>query len=96
MHFALIEAVHTTYQSKKLIRIIYHLGLCTRYDEVGRIDTGLVQHTMDMTGSQRVPVLLSIVLLELVHTSMVNFDFKENAVFGIAGSHDTTLVISKH
>ena len=51
-----------------------HLDLSTSYEEVERIDIALVQHTIDMTGSYRVPVPSSIVLHELVHRAVDNFD----------------------
>ena len=74
-------------------RMNNHLGLCTSYDEVERIDNSLVQHTIDMTGSHRVPVPSSIVPHELVHGVMDNFDHKENTVSGTGGSHDTILML---
>ena len=61
MQVALSEAIRNTCRSKKLIRIMHHLGLCTSYDEVKRIDTALVQHKIDMTGSHRILVPSSIV-----------------------------------
>ena len=70
-----------------------HLGLCRSYEEVERIDIALVQHTIDMTGSYRVPVPSSIDLHELVHGAVDNFDHKENADSGIGGSHGTILML---
>ena len=89
MHVALSEAIHDTSRSKKLIRIMNHLGLCTSYEEVERIDTALVQHTMNMTGSHRVPIPSSIVPHELVHEAMDNFDHKETQF--LASEEVTTL-----
>ena len=57
------------------------------------IDTALVQHTIDMTCSHRVPVPSSIVCHELLHGAMDNFDHKENIVSGIGGSHATILML---
>ena len=70
-----------------------HLGLGTSYEEVERIDTALMQHTINMTGSHRVPIPSSIVPHELVHGAMGNFDHKENTVSGIGGSHDTIIML---
>ena len=56
MHVTFIEATHSTCRSKKLTRITNPLGLWTSYDEVERIDTALAEHTIDMSGSHRVPV----------------------------------------
>ena len=93
MHVALSEAIHDTCRSKKLIRIMNHLGLCISYEEVERIDTALAQHTIDMTGSHRVPIPSSIVPHELVHGAMDNFDYKENTVSGIGRSHNTIIML---
>ena len=70
-----------------------HLGLCTSYDEDERIDTALMQHTIDMAGSHRVPLPSSIAPHELVHGAMNNFDHKENTVSGVGGSHDTIIML---
>ena len=42
-----------------------HLVLWTSYEEVERIDTVLVQHTIEMASSHHVPVPSSIVPQEL-------------------------------
>ena len=67
MQVAMSEAIRDTRRSKKLIQIMHHLGLCTSHDEVERIDTALVQHKIDMTGSHRIPVQPSIVPHEFVY-----------------------------
>ena len=64
-----------------------HLGLGTSYDEIERIDTALVQRTVDMAGFHRVPVPPSIVSDNIVHGAMDNFDLNENTDPGIGGSH---------
>ena len=51
MHVTLSEAIYDTCLSKKLIRIMNHLGLCTSDNTVERIDTALVQRTIDMARS---------------------------------------------
>ena len=70
-----------------------HLGLCTSYEEVERIDTALVQHTLDMAGSHRVLVSSSFVPHELVRRIMDSFDHKENTVSSIRRSHNTMLML---
>ena len=70
-----------------------HLVLWTSYEEVERIDTVLVQHTIEMASSHHVPVPSSIVPQELVHGAIDNFDHKENASSGMGGSHDTILML---
>ena len=64
-----------------------HLGLGTSYDEIERIDTALVQRTVDMAGFHRVPVPPSIVSDNIVHGAMDNFNHNENIDPGIGGSH---------
>ena len=93
MHVALAEAIHETCKSKKLIRIMNHLGLCTSYDEVERIDTTLVQRTADMAGFHRVPVPPSIVSDNIVQGAMDSFDHNEKTDSGIGGSHYTILML---
>ena len=96
MYVALSEAIHDTCRSKKLIGIMNHLGLCTSYKEVERTDTALVQHTIDMAGSHRVPVPSSIVPYELVHGVMDNFDHKKNSFWHRRKPRHYPHVISKH
>ena len=42
MHVGLSETVHDICRSKELIRIMNRMGLCWSYDEVERLDSGLI------------------------------------------------------
>ena len=80
MEAALSEAIHDKFRSKKFIKIMNHLHLCTSYDEVERINTVLVQHTIYMAGFYFVQGLPSIVPHDLVHGAMDNL-ITENTQF---------------
>ena len=90
---ALSVAIYNVCQSKMFIWIMKHLSLCTSYEEVERIYTALVQHTLDMAGSHRVLVSSSFVPHELVRRVMDSFDHKENTVSSIRRSHNTMLML---
>ena len=52
-----------------------HLGPCSSYEEDERIDTVVVQHTIDMAGSHHVPVpstLYSQIFFHTLHCVIFN------------------------
>ena len=57
-----------------------HLELSTSYDVVERIDTALLQYTIEMAGFHRTPVSPSTVRHELVHGATENFNYEQNTV----------------
>ena len=72
LHTALAECIHNTCKSKLLIQIFNRLGLCTSYNDVERIDMAHTKQLIDLTGSNRVPVLETIDSESPVHGTMDN------------------------
>ena len=60
LHVAIVETIHDTCRSKKLIIIMNHLGIFISYDDMERIDTALANRIITETGEHRVPVAESI------------------------------------
>ena len=100
LHVSLAEVLHNDLRSKLLIGILNKLGLCISYDEVQRIDFGLMDKIIDAAGPNRVPVSLPIddddVDDVVIHGAMDNFDHDEATLSGIGGSHDTILMLFRN
>ena len=69
------------------------MGLGISYDEVERIDIGITQEIINLTGPNRVPVPKNINSSSIIHGAMDNFDHGENTLSVIGGSHNTILVL---
>ena len=69
------------------------MGYAISYSELEQIDNALTQRTIHRAESYRVPVPPSIKPSVLIQGAMDNFDHEENTSSGIAGSHDTILVL---
>ena len=82
------QSVNDLSRSKHLIELLNRLGVSVSYDEVQREDMGLVQRTLDRTGSHRVPIPPSIKCGVTLHGATDNFDKNDNK----GGSHDTILM----
>ena len=76
-----------------MIEILNKIGLCISYDELERIDFGVMKRVINAAGSNRVPVSLSIDKKTLIHGGMDNFDHTEVISSGIGGSHDAILML---
>ncbi|XP_057301781.1 uncharacterized protein LOC130636171 isoform X1 [Hydractinia symbiolongicarpus] len=92
LHTAIAQCIHDTCKSKNLIQILNRLGLCISYDDLERIDIGITQHTIDIAGTNRVPISKSVTSTSIIHGATDNFDHDENTPSGIGGSHDTILM----
>ena len=56
----LAEFFHGDSKAKLVLEILNKIGLCTSYDELQRIDFGLMKLVNKTTGTNRVPVFLTI------------------------------------
>ena len=92
-HVGLAELFHDDSRAKLLIEILNKIGLCISYDELQRINFGLMKRVINITGANRVLVSLSIDNKTLIHEAMDNFDYTEVTSPGIGGSHDTILML---
>ena len=92
-HVGLAELFHDDSRLKLVIEILNKIGLCISYDELQRIDFGLMKRVIHETGANRVPVSMSIDKKTLIHGAMDNFDHTEVTSSGIGGSHDTILML---
>ena len=93
MYTAIAQSIHDTCKSKKLIQIMNRLGVCISYDDLERIDIDIAKRTIDLAGSNRVPVPLNVTPSSIIHGATDNFDHEENTSSGIGGSHDTILML---
>ena len=59
-HAGLTELFHDDSRAKLVIEILNKIGLCISYDELQRIDFGLMKRVINVTGANRVPVSLPI------------------------------------
>ena len=84
---------HDDSKAKLVIEILNKIGLCISYDELERIDFGVMKRVINAAGSNRVPVSLSIDKKTLIHGGMDNFDHTEVISSGIGGSHDAILML---
>ena len=87
LHVSLAEFFHDDFRVKLVIEILKKIGLCISYDELQRIDFGLMKRIINAAGSNRVPVSL------FIHGAMDNFEHTEVTSSGIGGSHDTILML---
>ena len=83
------QVVHNLSRSKHLIHLACRLGIGVSYDEILRIDTGIVQRTIDLCGENRVPIPPSIKPSIVLHAATDNFDRNDKK----GGSHDTILML---
>ena len=81
-HTAISQSIHDTCKSKYLIQIFNRLGLGISYDEVERIDIGITQEIIHLTGPNRVPVPKNINSSSIICGAMDNFDHEENTLSG--------------
>ena len=63
------------------------------YDELERIDMGLVHRNIDLTGEHHVPVPPVIQDGLMLHGAMDNYDNNEGTLSGLGSSHDTILML---
>ena len=82
------QAIHDVSRSSHLIDMACRLGLAVSYDEVQRIDMGIVQRTIESCGEHRVPVRSNIKSNMVIHAATDNFDRNDRK----GGSHDTILM----
>ena len=75
------------------MEIVNKIGLCISYNELQRIDFGLMKRVTSATGSNRVPISLSIDKKTLIHGVMDNFDYNEAISSGIGGTQDAILML---
>ena len=80
-------------RSKILIQILNKLGICVSYDVLEKIDTGLTQRTIDVTGISRTPIHSAIESSVMCHGAMDDFDHNESTPSGIGTGHDTILMV---
>ena len=92
-HVGLAKLFHDDSRAKLVIEILNKIGLCISYDELERIDFGVMKRVINAAGSNRVPVSLSIDKKTLIHGGMDNFDHTEIISSGIGGSHDAILML---
>ena len=92
-HVGLVELFHDDSRVKLVIGFLNKIGLYISYDELQRLDIGLMNRVMNVTGSNRVPVSFSIDKKTLIYGAMDNFDHTEVISSGIGGSHDTILIL---
>ena len=83
------QAIIDMSRSKHLLTIACRLGISVSYDEIEQIDTSIVRRTIDLAGSNRVPVPPHIDSESMIHGVTDNFD--QNDVKG--GSHDSILML---
>ena len=74
---SLAESISELGRSKHLITIGCRLGICSSYDELQRIDTGIIGRTIDLTGDCRVPVPPHIDSDSIIHGATDNFDHND-------------------
>ena len=87
------QSIHDTCKSKKLIQIFNQLGLDISYGKVERIDIGITQELINLTGPNIVRVPKNINSSSIIHGAIDNFDHEGNTFSGIVESHDTILVL---
>ena len=92
-HIGLAELFHDGTSAKLVIEVLSKIGLCISYDELQRIDFGLMKRVIHETGANRMPVSMSIDKKTLIHGAMDNFDHTEVTSSGIGGSHDSILML---
>ena len=59
-HVGLVELFHDGSRGMFVIEILRKIDLCISYNELQRIDFGLMKLVINETGANRVPVLLTI------------------------------------
>ena len=99
LHVSVAELLHDDSRAKLVIGVLNRLGLCISYDELQRIDYGIMEEITTTAGSNRVPVSLPFNDDEQdteLHGAMDNFDHEEATASGIGGSHDTILMLFKN
>ena len=69
------------------------LGLCIRFDELERTDTGLATRTIQLAGNKGAPVPKAIDNSAIILGAVDNYDTEEGTSSEIAGSHDTILML---
>ena len=92
-HVGLAELFHADSIAKLVIEILNKIGWCISYDELQRIDFGLMKRVMNAIGANRVHVSMSINKRRLIRGAMDNFDHTEVTSSGIGGSHGTILML---
>ena len=92
-HDSISQAIHDTTRSKTLIKTLNKLEFCISYDELGRIDMGLAQRTIDAASNHITPVPPTIEDSVMIHEAMGNFDHDERTHSCIGGRHDTILML---
>ena len=96
-HVSIAELLHDDSRAKLVINILNKLGLCISYDELQRIDNGIMNRIINIAGQNRVPVSLPIGEDDdnesEIQGAMDNFDHDEATFSGIGGSHDTILML---
>ena len=83
------ESLHDKSRCKHLVSLANRLGFSVSYDTFQRIDTSIGFRTIELAGTNRVPVSPSITSDSVIHGSMDNFDKND----GKGGSHDTILML---
>ena len=92
-HVGLAELFHDDSRAKPVIEILNKIGLCISYDKLQRTDFGLMKRVINATGSNSVPISLSIDKKHSFMGAMDNFDHTEVTSSGIGGSHNTILML---
>ena len=82
---AISEMIHEKCRNKHIMILLNRLKVCTSYDSMSRIDTGLTKRVIQLAEGHRVPVPAQIQSNVMVHGAMDNFDD--------GPSHDTVLML---
>ena len=92
-HVGLAKLFHDDSRAKFVTEILNKIGLCISYDQLQRIDFGIMKQVFNVKGSNRVPVSLSMDKKALFHGGIDNFNHTEVTSSGIGGSHETILML---
>ena len=72
------QSIHDVCKSKRPMKALNRLFLCSSYDDVGRIDIGFAKHLITLAGDNRVPVAPAIVPNVTIHAVTDNWDHREH------------------
>lgn len=93
LHIGLAQTIHEMTRSKLLLKIMNRLGMTVSYDALERHNVVLASRILSYGGSTGVPLPKEIKPNVPIRAAMDNFDYQEQTLSGIGGSHDTVLVI---
>ena len=92
-HVGLAKLFHDDSRAKFVTEILNKIGLCISFDQLQRIDFGIMKQVFNVKGSNRVPVSLSMDKKPLFHGGIDNFNHTEVTSSRIGSSHETILML---